>query len=68
MPTEKAALAFAQKELRRHDFSTYVENPPSIAQGGKGVVVPGCPLCKKRLNTIEQYNRHLGDDVLPRIL
>ena len=30
-------------------------NPPSTAQGGKGVVVPGCPPCLKRINTMAQF-------------
>jgi hypothetical protein len=29
-----------QKEIQRHDLSTFVDDPPSVAQGGKGVV-PG---------------------------
>jgi hypothetical protein len=33
-------IAAIQFELRRHDFSTFSEN---------GLVVPGCPACKKRL-------------------
>jgi hypothetical protein len=37
-------------ELHRHDFSTFADEPPSIAQGGRGVVVPGCPTCKKDLS------------------
>jgi len=28
--------------------SPFVDEPPSIAQGGRGVVVPGCPTCKKK--------------------
>jgi hypothetical protein len=36
-------LRAIQQEIHRHDFSHFVENPPSVAQGGKGVVVPGCP-------------------------
>jgi hypothetical protein len=39
-------------ELHRHDFSTFVDEPPSIAQGGNGVVVTGI----------------LTDDVLPAVL
>jgi hypothetical protein len=31
-----------QKEIRRHDLSTFIDAPPSVAQGGKGVTVPGC--------------------------
>jgi hypothetical protein len=38
--------AALRREIHRHDFSTYADEPPSIAQGGRGVVVPGCPTCK----------------------
>ena len=34
-------------------------------QGGRGVVVPGCSLCRKRLNTSSQFVDHLANDVLP---
>ena len=57
-----------QSEIRRHDFSTFVENPPALAQGGNGVVVPGCPACRKRINTMAQFLDHLADDVLPGLL
>ena len=52
----------------RHDFSHFVENPPSIAQGGKGVVVPGCPACKKRINTMNQFLDHLAEDAMPALI
>src|SRR5450755_2686281 len=55
-------------ELHRHDFSTFVDEPPSVALGGKGVVVPGCPQCKKRFGTTPQFLDHLTDDVLPAVL
>jgi len=61
-------LRALQQEIRRHDFSHFVENPPAVAQGGKGVVVPGCPVCKKRINTMPQFLDHLADDVLPPLL
>jgi hypothetical protein len=61
-------LAAAKTELCRHSWNTFVDEPPTVAQGGKGVVIPGCPLCKKRINTEAQYLRHLADDVLPVIL
>jgi len=48
-------LRAIQQEIQRHDFSHFVENPPSVAEGGKGVVVPGCPACKKRINTMSQF-------------
>ena len=34
-------LAALQKEIYRHDFSQFVDEPPTIAEGGKGVVVAG---------------------------
>jgi len=61
-------LRALQAEIRRHDFSTFTENPPAIAQGGTGVVVPGCPACQKRINTMPQFLDHLADDVLPPLI
>jgi hypothetical protein len=40
-------LRLLQQEIRRHGFDYFIDEPPSIAQGGKGVVVPGCPACRK---------------------
>jgi hypothetical protein len=57
-----------QKEIRRHDLSTFIDDPPSVAQGGKGVTVPGCPCCRKRFGTIAQFLDHLTNDVLPEII
>lgn len=57
-----------QQELHRHDFSHFIDKPLSVAQGGNGVVVPGCPVCKKGINTTSQFLDHLTDDVLPALL
>jgi hypothetical protein len=57
-----------QKEIQRHDLSTFVDEPPSVAQGGRGVVVPGCPCCRKRFGTIAQFLDHLTKDVLPEMI
>jgi len=59
-------LAAIQQEIRRHDFSHFVDEPPSIAKGGKGVVVGGCPACKKRINSTAQFaaKRLLAEDVI----
>jgi hypothetical protein len=57
-----------QKEIRRHDLSTFVDEPPGVAQGGKGVVVPGCPCCRARFGTVGQFIDHLTNDVLPEIV
>ena len=61
-------LAALQQEIRRQDFSTFVDEPPSVAQGGNGVVVPGCSKCRKRLNTHNQFLDPLANDVLPPLL
>jgi hypothetical protein len=61
-------LKALQQEIRRHDFNYFVEEPPLIAQGGKRVVVPGCPTCRKRINTMNQFLDHLADDVLPALI
>jgi hypothetical protein len=61
-------FAALKTELHRHDFSTFVDEPPSIAQGGKGVVVLGCSMCRKRFGTMPQFLDHLTDDVIPTLL
>jgi hypothetical protein len=57
-----------QKEIQRHDLSTFVDEPLSVAQGGKGVTVPGCPCCRKQFGTISQFMDHLTNDVLPEMI
>jgi hypothetical protein len=32
------------------------------------VVVPGCPACQKRINTMSQFLDHLADDVMPALI
>jgi hypothetical protein len=61
----KAAL---QQEIRLDDFSHFVDEPPSVAQGGNGVVVSGCPTCRKRINTMPQFLDNIANDVLPGLL
>lgn len=61
-------LRALQSEIRRHDFSTFLTEKPSMADGGTGVVVPGCPACRKRINTMAQFLDHLADDVMPGLL
>ena len=39
-------LRALQTEIRRHTFDTFVDQPPSMAQGGNGIVTPGCPACR----------------------
>jgi hypothetical protein len=54
--------------LRLYFACTFVQNPPSMALGGKGTAVPGCVPCEKILYTTDQYLSHLALDVLPVIL
>ena len=61
-------LRALQQEIRRHDFNYFVLDPPTMAQGGKGVVEPGCPACLKRINTMSQFLDHLADDVMPALI
>jgi len=66
---QKSTLLRAiQQEIHRHDFSYFVDQPPSVAQGGKGVVVPGCPTCRKRINTMNGFLRHLTEDAMPALI
>ena len=58
--------AALRTEIHLHDFS-YVDDP-SVARGGRGVVVAGCPTCKKRISNMLQFLGHLTDDVLPAVL
>jgi hypothetical protein len=58
---KQALLRVLQFEIQRHDLGTFLDEP----QSGRGVVVPGCSLCRKRLNTSSQFVDHLANDVLP---
>lgn len=61
-------LRALQAEIRRHTFDTFVDEPPSVAQAGRGIVTPGCPACRKRLFTMNNFMDHLANDVLPRLV
>jgi hypothetical protein len=58
----------AKAEFIRHKWETFEDEPPSLAAGGSGATIPGCPACHKRINTLDQFFRHQSDDVLPVIL
>jgi hypothetical protein len=50
-------------EFSRHTWNTFVDEPPSLAQGGRGVVVPGCSMCRVRCQTVSQFTEHLSEAV-----
>lgn len=64
----QALIATIQSELRRHSWDTFVDQPPSTAQGGRGVMVVGCPACRKKLYTVSQFIEHLARDVIPKVI
>jgi hypothetical protein len=61
-------LQQSKKKFIVTNFSYFVDNPRSVAQGGKGVVVSGCPACNKRNNTTAQFLDHLANDVMPALI
>lgn len=63
MTTRRDVIAAVRAEFGRHKFDTFVIDPPSIAQGGEGVVVPGCVQCKLRMETDVQFLRHIEEKV-----
>jgi hypothetical protein len=54
-------LRLLQQEIRRHDFDFFVDEPPSMAQGRRSVVVSGCSL-------FGMHWSHLRQDNLPIIV
>lgn len=40
MSTRRDIIAAVRTEFGRHKFDTFATDPPSIAQGGRGIVVP----------------------------
>jgi hypothetical protein len=54
-------LRALQTEIQRHDLSTFMNEQHRV-------VVPGCPACRKRFQTVEQFIQHINYDVLPGLL
>jgi hypothetical protein len=59
-------IEIAREEMQKHSFDTFVDQPPSVAQGGKGHIASGCAVCKK-FQSLNQFMEHLVSDVLPII-
>jgi hypothetical protein len=54
-------LKALREEIQRHDLDTFMNAQHKIVE-------TGCPTCLKHFGTIEQFKRHLTDDVLPPLL
>jgi hypothetical protein len=52
-------LKAIQNEIQRHNLSTFWKD---------GVTQVGCSECRRVFGTVEQFKRHLTDDVLPPLL
>jgi hypothetical protein len=61
-------IAAIQKEILRHEFSTFVDEPLVSSKGGKGVVIPGCSTCRKRANTINEFLEHIAHEAIPPLI
>jgi hypothetical protein len=65
---KSALLAAIQREIHNHDLTHFVDDPPSIVQGGRGGVITGCSRCRKQFGTVSEFIDHLTHDVLPPLI
>jgi hypothetical protein len=54
-------LRALQTEIQKHNLSTFVHDTHKV-------VTPGCSYCRKDFGTVEQFKRHITEDVLPPLL
>jgi len=54
-------LSALQNEIQRHNLSTFMSEKDKILQ-------TGCSLCERHFGTVEQFKRHLNEEVLPRFV
>ena len=54
-----------QQELVPHRMGIFCISERSVAQGGNGVMMPGCVKCRLNLQTDVQFIEHLLMEVLP---
>ena len=45
-----------------------MDGPPVASRGGKGVVVPGCSVCRRRANTVNDFLEHIAHDAIPAMI
>ena len=54
-------LRALQTEIGKHNLSTFMDEKDKI-------VITGCTLCRKHFGTVEQFKRHITEDVLSPLL
>lgn len=54
-------LRALQTEIQRHNLDTYMTKEHKVVE-------TGCSTCQKHFGTVEQFKRHITDDVLPPLL
>ncbi len=54
-------LRALQTEIQNHNLSTFMHEQHRV-------VMKGCSFCRKHFGTVEQFKRHLSEDVLPPLL
>jgi hypothetical protein len=54
-------LRALQTEIQKHSLSTFMDEKDKV-------VITGCTLCRKHFGTVEQFKRHITEDVLPPLL
>jgi len=54
-------LRALQIEIQKHNLSTFMSKEHKIVQ-------TGCSICQKHFGTVEQFKRHITEDVLPSLL
>jgi hypothetical protein len=59
----KELLVNLQREIQQHTLGTFPDGA-----GPTAVIVTVCPTRRKKLQTINQFGRHITDDVLPRVI
>ena len=58
---KSALLRALQTEIQKHDLSTFMNEQHKVVESG-------CPACRKHFGTVEQFKRHITEDVLPPLL
>jgi hypothetical protein len=54
-------LRALQTEIQKYNLSTFMSERHKIVQ-------TGCSICQKHFGTVEQFKRHITEDVLPPLL